>query len=304
MPKAGLILTAGDIEVCRWLWMLRVLTIDQIRRLRYYQAETGRLSSPDNIRKRLKRLWDAGYLAGDVLQATNERIYSLGEKGLEPLRVAYGLDQRRLYRPRSPETMQQLAHPLMVSECAVRFVESVRGSDVELPELSPLGVPFYHTHAVADTSRKKHVERYVTQEDIQVPGFAEPFRIRPDLVFALARGPAWRLFFLEADRGSESVQEIALKQAGYFHLQEAADPDHPSQRLWQRYGPVRDFRVLFVTTTARRVETLCRQLEGAPGFGLMAFANIHQLEAENAIFGRIWTVADGGRKSLLRESNP
>ncbi|HTG33296.1 MAG TPA: replication-relaxation family protein [Thermoanaerobaculia bacterium] len=298
----GLVLTAGDIEVCRWLWMLRVLTIDQIRRLRYYQTETGRLSSPDNIRKRLKRLWDEGFLAGDVLQQTKERIYFLGERGLEPLWATYGLDQRRLYRPRSPETMQQLAHPLLVSECAVRFVESIRGSDIELPELAPLWIPYYHTHAVADARLRKHVERYVTQEDISVPGHPDPFRIRPDLVFALARGSAWRLFFLEADRGSESVQEIALKQAGYAHLQEAADPNHPAQRLWQRYGPVRDFRVLFVTTTPRRVETLHRQLEGTPGFGLMAFANIRQLGIENAIFGRLWTVADRGLRSLLRES--
>jgi len=301
MPRAGLILTAGDIEVCRWLWMLRVLTIDQIRRLRYYQADTGRLSSPDNIRKRLKRLWDEGFLAGDVLQATNERIYFLGERGLEPLRAAYGLEQRRLYRPRSAETMQQLAHPLMVSECAVRFVESVRGSDVELPELAPLWIPFFHTHAVADTSRKKHTERFVTQEDLRVPGHPEPFRIRPDLVFALARGSAWRLFFLEADRGSESVQEIALKQAGYAHLQDAPDPDHGSQRLWQRYGPARDFRVLFVTTTPRRVETLHRQLTERPGFELMTFTSLAEVQNRNVLFESIWHAKSGSLRALLKQ---
>jgi len=299
MPKSGLILTAGDIEVCRWLWMLRVLTIEQIRRLRYFQADTGRLSSPDNIRKRLKRLWDAGFLAGDVLQATNERIYSLGEKGLEPLRVAYGLEQRRLYRPRSPETMQQLAHPLMVSECAVRFVESVRGSDVEIPDLAPLWIPFYHTHAVADTSRKKHTERYVTQEDLRVTGHPEPFRIRPDLVFALARGSAWRLFFLEADRGSESVQEITLKQAGYAHLQAAPDPDQPAQRLWQRYGPARDFRVLFVTTTPRRVEVLRRQLAEQPGFELMAFSTLQEAQSRNVVLDPVWR-RKGDHRALMR----
>jgi hypothetical protein len=280
--------------------MLRVLTIDQIRRLRYYQTETGRLSSPDNIRKRLKRLWDEGFLSGDVLQQTNERIYFLGERGLEPLRMAYGLDQRRLYRPRSPETMQQLAHPLLVSECAVRFVESIRGSDIELPELAPLWIPFYHTHAVADARQRKHTERYVTQEDIRVPGHPEPFRIRPDLVFALAHGSAWRLFFLEADRGFESVQEIALKQAGYHHLQDALDPQSPPNRLWQRYGPVRDFRVLFVTTTARRVEVLRRQLVNKPGFELMSFSAINDVQRRNVIFEPIWGGRDEAR-ALLRK---
>jgi Replication-relaxation len=299
MARTPLVLTAGDIEVCRWLWMLRVLTIDQIRRLRYHHEATGRLSSPDNVRKRLKRLWDEGYLAGDVLQQTNERIYFLGERGLEALRAAYGLDQRRLYRPRSPETMQQLAHPLLVSECAVRFVESVRGSDVELPELAPLWIPFYHTHAVADVRRKKHIERYVTQEDLAVPGRPEPFRIRPDLVFALARGSAWRLFFLEADRGSESVQEIAQKQKGYHYFQAAPDPQNPPQRLWQRYGPARDFRVLFVTTTERRVEALRRQLEDLPGFELMNFAAIPEVQSRNVVSEPIWHTRSGV-KALLR----
>lgn len=299
MPETRLVLTPGDVEVCRWLWMLRVLTIDQIRRLRYYQETTGRLSSPDNIRKRLKRLWDAGYLRGDVLQETNERIYFLGERGLEPLRTAYGLDQRRLYRPRSPETMQQLGHPLLVSECAVRFVESIRGTDAELPELPPLWVPFYHTHAVADTRRRKHVERFVTQEDIWTPGHPEPFRIRPDLVFALAHGTAWRLFFLEADRGSESVREIALKQEGYFHLQNATDREAPNQYLWQRYGPAHDFRVLFVTTTARRVEVLRRQLGALPGFSLMAFSTTAAVKARNVVLEAVWETAIG-RKALLR----
>jgi hypothetical protein len=302
MSRTRLVLTPGDVEVCRWLWMLRVLTIEQLRRLRYYQEDTGRLSSPDNIRKRLKRLWDEGFLAGDVLQQTNERIYFLGERGLEPLREAYGLDQRRIYRPRSPETMQQLAHPLLVSECAVRFVESVRGTAVELPELAPLWAPFYHTHAVADVRQRRHVERYVTQEDIRVPGYPEPFRIRPDLVFALARGSAWRLFLLEADRGSESVQEIALKQAGYFHLQNAPDPGNQAQRLWQRYGPVRDFRVLFVTTTPRRVEVLRRQLAELPGFELMAFSTVSEVRALNTVLEPIWATADG-LKALLRPSS-
>ncbi|HKH47663.1 MAG TPA: replication-relaxation family protein, partial [Thermoanaerobaculia bacterium] len=169
----------------------------------------------------------------------------------------------------------------------------------EIPELAPLWIPFYHTHAVADVRQKKHVERYVTQEDLRVPGHPEPFRIRPDLVFALAQGSAWRLYFLEADRGSESVQEIAMKQKGYHYFQNAPDPQNPAHRLWQRYGPVRDFRVLFVTTSTRRVETLRRQLEEVPGFGVMAFATAPEVERRNVLFEPIWSTKSGV-KALLR----
>ena len=65
--KKRLVLTARDVELFRWLWMLRVLTLGQLRRLGYYQPDTGQLSVLDNVRKRLKRLWDAGYFEGTRL---------------------------------------------------------------------------------------------------------------------------------------------------------------------------------------------------------------------------------------------
>lgn len=302
--KHRLALTDGDVEVFYWLWMLRVLTLEQIRRLRYYQPSTGRLSSLDNVRKRLKRLWDAGYLQGDILRPGNERIYFLGLAALAPLRDRYGIDQRRLYQPRSTETMQQLRHPLMVAECAVRVEEALRGisdSSIETPELPPLWSPFYHTHAVGDASKKKHVERFVTQEDVRVPGHTRAYRIRPDLVFALAKENASRLYFLEADRGSEGPQEIAAKQLGYHHYRTARDPAQPGQLLWQRYGQdKRDYRVLFVTTHPRRIELLQRQLHAQPGYELMVFSTLDQVKTDNFVTAPIWTTAAGPGKALLR----
>ncbi len=297
-----LALTEGDVEVFRWLWMLRVMTLEQIRRVRYYQSNTGRLSSLDNVRKRLKRLWDAGYFAGDILLQTNERLYYLGSQALPALRDHLGIDQRRLYKPRAADTMQQLLHPLMVSECAVRFTEAIRRTDVETPELAPLWVSFYHTHAVGDARRKKHVERFVTQEDIAAPGHPEPLRIRPDLVFALAKGADGRLFFLEADRGSEGPKEIAAKQLGYAHYQQASNLEEPARYRWQRYGDMRDFRVLFVTTHRRRVDLLRRYLREKPGFGLMAFATFEELKECDPVFEPIWVVASGEKKALLKQS--
>lgn len=301
--RRGIAVTPNDVELFRWLWMLRVLTLGQLRRLGYYQPDTGRLSSLDNVRKRLKRLWDAGYLQGDILRPGNERIYFLGERALEPLGEHAGIVQSRLYRPRSTETMQQLRHPLMVSECACRFTEAIRGTDLETPELPPLWVPFYHTHAVGDPSKKKHVERFVTQEDLRVPAHVAPLRVRPDLVFALTKGDASRLFFLEADRGNEGPQEIAAKQLGYSHYFRARDPEQPERYRWQRYGDMHDFRVLFVTTHPRRIELLRRHLRDQPGFELMAFAGLENLQEKSAVFDPIWTVADESRRALMKRES-
>lgn len=299
LPRIGLVLTERDLELFRWLWMLRVLTLGQLRRAVCYQPETGQCSSLHNVRKRLQRLWQAGYLTGDRLE-TRERIYFLGEPALDPLRERFGIAQRRLYRPRGMETYRHVHHALMVSECAVRIAESIRGSDMALCDLPPLGMPFYHPHAVGDVRRKKHVERFVTQEDLRVPEHPQRLRIRPDLVFALAQGDVSRLYFLEADRGSEAPREVATKQLAYHHYATAPDPDDPSRLRWQRYGSMRDFRVLIVTTDDRRAGQLCGALRSRPSFELVAVSTIEAVKEENLVFGSIWTNAHGSRRALAR----
>lgn len=302
----GLVLTDTDHELFRWLWMLRVLTLGQLRRAGYYQSDEDRVSSLHNVRKRLRRLWQKGYIRGETLLETRERIYFLDEPALPALRERYGIEQQRLYRPRGKaQPLRQVHHALMVSECAVRVAESIRKSAIQLVDLPPLAMPFYHTHAVGNVRKKKHVERFVTQENLDIAGSSEkPLRIRPDLVFALtqdsARGSVSRLYFLEADRGSESPREVAEKLHAYHHYTEYLDPLDSSRYLWQTYGPVRDFRVLMVTTDDRRAATLVRGLEGRPGFELAAVATIEAVKEENLVFGPIWANALGAERALAR----
>jgi hypothetical protein len=307
--RPGLVLTDTDHELFRWLWMLRVLTLGQLQRLGYYQPETGRVSSLHNVRKRLRRLWDKGYLSGDTLLATRERIYHLAERALPPLRERFDIEQQRLYQPAgSPQSLRQVHHALMVSECAVRVVESIRKSMMRVADLPPLAMPLYHTHAVGNVRTKKHVERFVTQEDLHLSGRPKPLRIRPDLVFALVqdsperipRNSVGRLYFLEADRGTESPREIAGKLLAYHHYAEYLDPLDSSRYLWQRYGDMRDFRVLLVTTDDRRVATLVRALARKPGFELTAVTTIDAVKERNLVFDPIWTNALGPERALAK----
>ena len=299
-----LLLTDGDIEVFRWVWMLQVLSLDQIRRLRYFQSDTGTLSNLDNVRKRLARLTRTGYLRADDIwkehTRVRQRIYRLGNEALPALRYHFGIDQTRVHKPKAQNTFRQVHHTLMVSECAVRIVECLRNTEFETPDLPPLDIPFYHTHAVGNPRAKKHIERFATQEDLHVPGHLKPFRIRPDLVFALGKGGTHRLFLLEADRGTESYTEITEKLRGYRYYAEKRDPADPGKFLWQRYGPVRDFRALFVTTTQKRMESLRASLSKEPGFGLAAFADFAQVCDRNICFEEVWKVEDGSFQPLLR----
>ena len=292
------VLTDRDVELFHWLWMLRILTLDQLRRLGYYQPDTGRLSVLDNVRKRLKRLWDAGYLEGLRLLDSKERVYLLAEAALPALRERYGIEQRRLYQPKL-EADAQLLHPLLVSECAVRFVEATRDTSFELVPLAPLHVPFIQTRLVEDTSKRRHVERFVSQEDVPVLG-DQPVRIRPDLVCGLEKSGRARLYCIEADRDTESPQELVDKMRGYAHYRTALDPDDPSRRLWQRYGAFQDFRVLIVTTSERRRENLVQALEHQVGWKLVAVTTIERLQAEHPLRGTIWQNHQGPERALVR----
>jgi hypothetical protein len=299
---SALLLTARDLAVFRWLWMLRVMTIGQIRRLAFYQPDTHTLSNFDNVRKRLKRLCDADFITADLLIDTKERLYTLAREGLRMLNRQMGIDQQRVYEPRY-DSLVHLHHPLLITECAVRIVESLRGTDIELLSLAPLSIEFYHAHAVGDSTKRKHIERFVTQEDLRIAGHPEPFRIRPDLVFALGKDQHHRLFFLEADRGHESRSVIRDKQVGYHHYARYPDPDNPKRYLWQRYGDVADFRVLFVTTSPRRIQALEKVLKTQPGFSLMAFTTEAELKAGHFFYDPIWRVDGEPPRSLLKPEN-
>lgn len=296
--RRRVVLTDNDVELFWWLWMLRVLTLGQLRRLGYYQPDTGQLSVLDNVRKRLNRLWDAGYLEGTRLLDTKERVYFLGEQALPSLRERYEIEQRRIYQPKL-ESDLQLLHPLMVSECAVRMVEAVRETDFELVYLDPLGIPFVHARTVGDTTKRRYVDRFVAQENVPVLG-EESVRIRPDLVCGIGKGGRSRLYFVEADRDTESPQEVLAKQLAYAHYWDALDPRNPQRRLWQRYGSFRDFRVLIVTVSQRRMENLTAALEGQEGWELMALTTLEQLVAEHPLFGPIWRNQQGVGRALAR----
>lgn len=288
--RQALQLTAGDDGLFRLLFMLGVMTVDHIRRTRYFQEDTGRVSVLENVCRRLKRLRDEHYLeVEDVFTEDRVRVltYRLGEAALPELHLRNPLiTQRRVYRP-AERNAHQLLHALMVTECAVRVMESVRGSDLVTPPVGPLELPFYHARVVAEPSKRGALQRFATQHAVLVKGRRD--MVRPDLVFALERGSRARLFFLEADRGSEGHGDICRKVRAYdafarHHL------EHPGQRpLWSSYGDTVDsVRVLLVTSGETRLTRLLPVLADTPGGHLVRLATFDEVRKENVVLGLRW----------------
>lgn len=274
--------TEREAGVFYWLWMLRVLTLDQILRLQYYRSDAAKHSSRINLRKRLRALEAGGYLEGLPFRNEGklEKVYYLGPAALSHL-ARYGIGQKRLYTPCAALAPPQLLHPLMVSECAVCVVESLRGTSVITPGLAPFEAPFYGTHVVENPRAKQHVKRFLTQEDVQAPG--RRLRIRPDLVFALRLDDTARLYFLEADRGLEGARILAEKLEAYKTFFNLYGP------LWMKYHPaVRDARVLVVFDTPQRAGVILRSLPDGAVCSGVSFAALPSLQRCNAVFDPIW----------------
>jgi hypothetical protein len=293
MPTGqALQITPGDLEVFKLLFMLNIMTIGQIRRIRYYQPDTGRLSAEDNVRKRLRRLWDAGYLSGHTVfdeSWTRLLAYTLADRAIPELRRVVPAILQAKVSKRVPQ--RHVDHALMVSECACRILEGVRESDIAVPALLPLHLPFYTTYTVGNPRARKFTNRFVTHEDID--DGARCFHLRPDIVFALQDGAVKRLFFLEADRGTEGHTKIAEKLHAYFLYSRLQEP-------WQRYdSDIVDFRILFVTTTQNRLSQLRDGLSDRFGYELVAFTTFDALRAENAVFSPIWQIFNDAMMPLI-----
>ena len=160
-------------------------------------------------------------------------------------------------------------------------------------------VPFYHTCAIGNPRKRKPIERFITQWDLKGPD-GEQYGIRPDLVFALKKGSFSRLFFLEADRGFEGHSVISKKLEGYQYQVEFPHPKDPNKKIWEDYGEVNDYRVLFVTTSPRRVGNLHSSLKEVKGFKLTAFTTFDSIRSQNMFFDPIWGIYSGSKKALLK----
>jgi len=290
VPRTGLQLTEGDVDVFELLFMLGVMSVDQIRRVRYFQPETGGLSVKGNVLKRLSRLRKGGYLRSEAVYTTGRKqilVYRLGDAGLQQLQVRNPrISQTRLYS--APEkTAHQMLHALMVTDCAVRIIESLRSTDVTSPKIGPLALLFYHSRVVADPGERGALRRFATHHEMRFRG--EDRTIRPDLVFALQRGKRARLFLLEADRGTEGYGQLEEKVRAYDAFSRVHLDNPPNAPLCTEYSDaIRDLRVLFVARSVNRIDGILRRLRDVPGIEMIRFTTKDHIMNSNMAFDAPW----------------
>lgn len=287
-PVAPFELTNRDNAI---IWL-----IHRHRFLRSHHTTALLGGSEQRIVRRLQVLFHHGYLERPRAQLTYyERggskpiAYGLGKKGGALLRSEFGItvDSAEWNEKNHDIGRVFLEHTLLVSDVMVSL----------------------------ELACRKHGIRLLFEDELDLPVKKQPFQwwvkiqggvklgVVPDRVFALEyTNPSGKLersyYFLEADRGTMPVVRKGLSQTSFFRKLLAYESTW-TNKVHQRHLGIHRFRVLTVTTNAKRVASImaaCSQLKR--GHGLFLFADTSVLEKD--LLSSVWQCAkDGATTSLL-----
>lgn len=118
----------------------------------------------------------------------------------------------------------------------------------------------------------------------------------PDSGFLLSMNGQSKVYYLEQDRATSGVRQIAnSKTAGYAEMAE--------RLLHRRHFPEATldvFSVLMVAPNSKRRDALRRAIKGKPGWELWRFVSAEDLTPEKLLYETIYYGCDDGPRPLLR----
>ena len=299
-------LTERDIEIISHVAKNRFLNSDHIRRL------VG--GSPKNITTRLKALFEHGYLDRPECQYDTYRpgggssyiAYALADRG------ARFLSETEADRVRSTRLACRpvcwthknksvgrpfLEHALAIADFAVGLKQSVaQNNSVELIEGNEL------VARLPDETRAAK-KPYRLNVPVIHGGTRMPIGVEPDYAFSLhiKRAKRKAFFLVEIDRGTMPVERFDLKQTSILRKLLAY------QTLWKsnvhnsHFG-WRNFRVLFVTTSAERAENMITSMNAhalTKGTPLFLFTDKSALYEKGGLLAEPFLDGFGNEQFLL-----
>ena len=284
-------ITERDIELLKALCRYYVLNRPQIQRLCFRDDTTGR-----STRRRLQAL-----VAEKFINRTHVQVYSPAagtaapafypsRKGCEFLAEFCG-DEHYLATPTQTPQPHHLFHWLAVSDTHITIDAAIADqADVEIVE-------WLSEWDVANKDETVPERRYRIYTLIR----ENPRLIcAPDAAFLLAVRGAAKVFYLEQDRNTSGVKQIAAsKTPGYAALAE--------RQLHRRHFPqttLETFGVLMVAPTAPRRDALRKALREKPGSHLWRFVAAPDLTPETFLHGPNFYPCEGDPVSLIRPVGP
>ena len=269
-------LTERDHALLVSLLKYRYLSSHQVERLHFTSHQTAA--------RRLRLLARAGYVTLFRVCGIEEEVVSLAEPGArivaDDLLITFQ-DLGWCLRREDPKDYHFMKHFLLAGDFRITLTQACATT----ADLQLLG--FIPEHLSERGAPKGILQKYVRDvvADIAHPG--EKVVHTPDAVFALARDGGAALFFLEIDRGIETLADVehGFPKTIRFYL------NYMVSGGYQRYvadlgvsGAFKGFRVLVLTASSRRLQNiraLCGRLRFEPA-NTKRFLWLQTLEITNA----------------------
>jgi hypothetical protein len=246
-------LTTRDDQLLRSLREYRFLTDQQVERLHFPSRQTAA--------RRVRLLEQAGYVKSFRSILVGRRIVELTRRGALAL-DGEGTQIHSNGLPRSrPRSEYFLRHSVAITEFRITLAAACRTRrDVRLLGFLP--------DSLVQRDSRRSFQPYTADEVLPTHGAGLTIRHVPDGVLALRRYQRAGLFFLEVDRGSETVSDPArgVGKLILFYLRYLQTDRY--QRYAADFGvaePFQGFRVLFVTSSTRRLDYIRSRSWHEPG---------------------------------------
>ena len=283
-------ITERDHEIILSVYRYRYLTTSQIARLHFPSARTAQ--------RRLSVLTGHKLLAHFSVPNIGERLYMLTTRGANLVADMLDVSPDDLLwsaGTKPPKDYYFIKHFVAISDFRITLTHAVVQSDISL-----LGFIPEHYGAKHLSGR---VTKYIKDVAFSITDPKEKITHTPDAVFALEKNQKQALFFLEIDRGTETISNPAKGIGKMIRFYEGYAQEEKYRGYAEDFHcePFSNFRLLIVTTSARRVENIRAALgTNAPQLYRFFWLTTYDQVNEETIFDRIWSPLDAGDEKLYK----
>ena len=281
-------LTERDINILRAVNRYRFLQTSQIQRLIFPENKTKQATA-----RRLKYLFHGGYLGRlqpYVIPGKGgaEFAYFLDKQG-RILLIDLGEDVTIFKKSRQVQT-PFLQHALDLSEFRLNV------------ELALQDHPFVELgRFICDFEMKRHTDnatrlkRYKLYDELHNPLTKERYVVYPDgMMIVQGKGEdadERRLYFIEIDRGTETLGTVRKKVIGYNLYQQ--------ENVHLKFGKFTNFVVLIQTGSQKRAANIRKQLVDQSGSEFVYVTSVEEVSASTIFREPIWLNHNGEKDFLL-----
>jgi hypothetical protein len=279
------LVTARDVAILLDLYHYRYLSFSQLARLHF--------PSHASAYQRLRILKREGLVKTFHAPAIAERIFYLDTEGakLVAAELDREVDDLSWYRyTKTPKDYYYLRHFLAINDFRILITQICENAPISL-----LGfIPEY----IGEKTPQGHVKRYLRDS-------VKEYSHTPDAVFALEKDGNTALFFLEIDRGLETVSdpEKGFLKCVIFYL------NYFVARKYERYetdfgSPFKSVRTLVVTPSQKRLEHMRQAVTNLTFTPTQAkrllWGTIQEQATKEFLFESIWQSMDAEDDKLYR----